>query len=93
VNLQREVGMDVYKDREFRRKFFMSGPQAALEGAEDTVVPDYERYPRLRDVDPELLPEVTRPNMVVVGQLRLKRRITGDEAEPDYAGRPSSGPA
>ena len=79
LKLQRAAGMDVYTDGEFRRKFFMSGPQSALEGAMDTAVPDYERYPRLRDVDPELLPEVTRPNMVAVGQLRLKRRITGDE--------------
>ena len=77
--LQREVGLDVHSDGEFRRKFFMTGPYTALEGVEDTVTPDFERYPRLRNVDPELLPEVTRPTAVVIGPLRLKRRITGDE--------------
>jgi len=79
IALQREVGLDIYTDGEFRRKFFMTGPYAALDGLEDSGRPDYARYPRLRDVDPELLPEVTRPDVVVVGQLRLKRRITGDE--------------
>jgi len=78
--LQREVGLDVQSDGEFRRKFFMTGPYAVLEGVEDTVTPDFNRYPRLRDVDSELLPEVTRPTVIVVGRLRLKRRISGDEA-------------
>ena len=77
--LQREVGLDIASDGEFRRKFFMTGPYAALEGVEDIATPDFERFPRLRDVDPEVLPEVTRPSAVVVGPLRLKRRITGDE--------------
>jgi 5-methyltetrahydropteroyltriglutamate--homocysteine methyltransferase len=77
--MQRDVGLDIASDGEFRRKFFMTGPYAALDGVEDTATPDFERYPRLRDVDPELLPEVTRPSAVVVGPLRLKRRITADE--------------
>ncbi len=77
--LQREVGLDVQSDGEFRRKFFMTGPYAALDGVEDTATPDFERFPRLREVDAELLPQVTRPSAVVVGPLRLKGRITGDE--------------
>jgi 5-methyltetrahydropteroyltriglutamate--homocysteine methyltransferase len=77
--LQRDVGLDIHSDGEFRRKFFMTGPYAALEGVEDALSPDFERFPRLRDVDPQVLPEVTRPSIAVVGPLRLKRRITGDE--------------
>src|SRR5262245_5171046 len=77
--LQRDVCRDVHSYGEFRRKFFMTGPYAALEGVEDIASPDFDRFPRLRDVDPELLPEVTRPSAVVVGPMRLKRRITGDE--------------
>jgi 5-methyltetrahydropteroyltriglutamate--homocysteine methyltransferase len=88
--LQREVGLDVASDGEFRRKFFMTGPYAALEGVEDVSTPDFDRFPRLRDVDPEVLPEVTRPSAVVVGPLRLKHRITGDEVAflKQHAGGP-----
>ncbi len=79
LTMQRDVGLDIASDGEFRRKFFMTGPYAALEGVEDTATPDFDRYPRLREVDPEQLSEVTRPSAVVVGPLRLKRRITADE--------------
>lgn len=79
LGLQRAVGMDVLTDGEFRRKFFMTGPLKTLTGVEDRSTPNFERYPRLRDVDPELLAEVTTPHVVVLSKLVLQEHFTAEE--------------
>ena len=77
--MQREVGLDIYSDGEFRRGSWLAAiSEDFFEGMRNEGI-DYIRYPFLKDAkikDPDV--EVP-PNPVVVGKLRLKRRITDRE--------------
>jgi 5-methyltetrahydropteroyltriglutamate--homocysteine methyltransferase len=77
--MQREAGIEIYSDGEFRRAFWLSAiSDKFFHGFEDRGI-DYERYPTLQGQDlsdrREFVPQVP----VVVERLRTKDRITGDE--------------
>jgi 5-methyltetrahydropteroyltriglutamate--homocysteine methyltransferase len=79
LKTQRDAGVDVYSDGEFRRAFWLSAiSDKFFHGFEDRGI-DYSRYPLLRGQDMsdrmEFVPQVP----VVVDRLRPKGRITGDE--------------
>lgn len=77
--MQRDVGLDIYSDGEFRRGSWLAAiSDEFFEGMSNEGI-DYVRYPYLRDAkikDPEV--EVP-PNPIVVGKLKLKRGITDRE--------------
>jgi 5-methyltetrahydropteroyltriglutamate--homocysteine methyltransferase len=81
LDLQKQVGLDVYSDGEFRRGFWLSAlSDEFFEGFENEGI-DYIRYPFLKGkevADAELL---VPPNPIVKGKLALKKRITGRETE------------
>ena len=77
--MQRDAGIEIYSDGEFRRAFWLSAiSDKFFHGFEDRGI-DYERYPTLRGQDMsnriELVPQVP----VVVERLRSKGPITGAE--------------
>ena len=79
LKLQRDAGVEIYSDGEFRRAFWLSAiSDKFFHGFEDRGI-DYSRYPLLRGQDMsdrrEFVPQVP----VVVDKLRPKGRITGDE--------------
>ena len=79
LKTQRDAGVEIYSDGEFRRAFWLSAiSDKFFHGFEDRGI-DYSRYPLLRDQDMsdrmEFVPQVP----VVVDRLRPKGRITGDE--------------
>ncbi len=79
LKLQRDAGVEIYSDGEFRRAFWLSAiSDKFFDGFEDRGI-DYSRYPLLRGQDMsdrrEFVPQVP----VVVDKLRPKGRITGDE--------------
>jgi len=79
LRLQRDVGIEIYSDGEFRRANWLAAiSDKFFAGFEDRGI-DYERYPFLRGQDlggrRHLVPQVP----VVVDKLRVKRRITGEE--------------
>lgn len=79
LKMQRDAGLQIYSDGEFRRAFWLSAiSDKFFHGFEDRGI-DYDRYPLLRDRDmsehPELVPQVP----VAVERLRPKSRITGEE--------------
>lgn len=77
--MQRDVGLDVYSDGEFRRGSWLAAiSEDFLEGMRNEGI-DYLRYPFLKGVkikDPQV--EVPA-NPIVVDKLKLKRRITDRE--------------
>jgi 5-methyltetrahydropteroyltriglutamate--homocysteine methyltransferase len=77
--MQRDVGLDIYSDGEFRRGSWLAAiSEDFFEGMRNEGI-DYVRYPFLRGVkigDPDV--EVPA-NPIVVGKLKLKRRITDRE--------------
>lgn len=79
LKMQRNAGIEIYSDGEFRRAFWLSAiSDKFFHGFEDRGI-DYSRYPLLRGKDMsdhmELVPQVP----VAVDRLRPKGRITGDE--------------
>ena len=77
--LQREVGLDVYSDGEFRRGFWLSAiSEEFFEGLENEGI-DYVRYPFLQGKSIQDADLLVPPNPIVKSKLRRKKRITGDE--------------
>lgn len=76
--LQRQAGIPFPSDGEFRRKYWMIALQESLEGVED-MGPDFNRFPRLRDMDLKANPDWSHPGPVVVGKIRQKRSLTAHE--------------
>ena len=79
LKLQRDAGVEIYSDGEFRRAFWLSAiSDKFFHGFEDRGI-DYSRYPLLRGQDMtdrrEFVPQVP----VVVDKLHPKGRITGEE--------------
>jgi 5-methyltetrahydropteroyltriglutamate--homocysteine methyltransferase len=79
LKMQRDAGIEIYSDGEFRRAFWLSAiSDKFFYGFEDRGI-DYSRYPLLRDKDMsdrmEFVPQVP----VAVERLRPKGRVTGDE--------------
>jgi 5-methyltetrahydropteroyltriglutamate--homocysteine methyltransferase len=81
LELQRECGIGIYSDGEFRRGSWLAAlSDEFFEGMRNEGI-DYARHPYLKDkqiADPEV--EVP-PNPVAVAKLRLKKRITRGEIE------------
>ena len=77
--MQRDAGLEIYSDGEFRRGSWLAAiSEEFFDGMRNEGI-DYVRYPFLKGAkieDPEV--EVP-PHAVVVGELKLKRRITGRE--------------
>jgi 5-methyltetrahydropteroyltriglutamate--homocysteine methyltransferase len=79
LKMQRDAGLEIYSDGEFRRAFWLSAISDKLfDGFKDRGI-DYARYPFLRDRDVADREEFVPQYPVVVGRLRAKGRITGDE--------------
>ena len=77
--LQRDAGVTIYSDGEFRRAFWLSAiSDKFFHGFEDRGI-DYSRYPLLRDKDMSDRREYVPQVPVVVDKLRPKGRVTGDE--------------
>jgi 5-methyltetrahydropteroyltriglutamate--homocysteine methyltransferase len=79
LKLQRDAGVEIYSDGEFRRAFWLSAiSDKFFDGFEDRGI-DYSRYPLLRGQDMSNRREFVPQVPVVVDKLRPKGRITGDE--------------
>ena len=77
--LQREAGLDVYSDGEFRRGFWLSAiSEEFFEGMENEGI-DYVRYPFLHGKSIQDADLLVPPNPIVKSKLRRRKRITGDE--------------
>ena len=79
LELQRQAGMTIYSDGEFRRGSWLAAVSAEFFDGMHNEGIDYVRHPYLKDKvikDPEV--EVP-PNPVGVGTLGLRKRITGQE--------------
>ncbi|MET0877443.1 MAG: cobalamin-independent methionine synthase II family protein [Tardiphaga sp.] len=79
LKMQRDAGIEIYSDGEFRRAFWLSAiSDKFFHGFENRGI-DYARYPTLAGKDvvdrEEFVPQVP----VVVDKLQKKGRITGDE--------------
>ena len=79
LGLQRDAGLEIYSDGEFRRGFWLSAiSDRFFEGFTDMGI-DYARYPRLREIDIADKEELIPQHPVVSGRLRAKKRITSEE--------------
>ena len=79
LKMQRDVGIEIYSDGEFRRAFWLSAiSDKFFDGFEDRGI-DYKRYPTLVSKEVKDREEFVPQVPVVVDKLRKKRRITGDE--------------
>ncbi|HEX6512726.1 MAG TPA: cobalamin-independent methionine synthase II family protein [Chloroflexota bacterium] len=76
LDLQRQVGIDVFTDGEFRRRSYMTGFWDAIEGF--VAVPPDEYRLQWRGTPRENYPRTM--SCVVAAKLRPKRRLAGDEA-------------
>jgi 5-methyltetrahydropteroyltriglutamate--homocysteine methyltransferase len=81
LELQREVGIDIYSDGEFRRGSWLAAiSDEFFEGMHNEGI-DYSRHPYLKDKKIEDPGVEVPPNPIAVGKLRLKKRITGREIQ------------
>ena len=79
LKMQRDAGLEIYSDGEFRRAFWLSAiSDKFFDGFEDRGI-DYTRYPTLVGKEVKDREEFVPQVPVVVDRLRLKSRITGDE--------------
>src|SRR5687767_8365769 len=79
LKLQRDAGIGIYSDGEFRRAFWLSAiSDKFFHGFEDRGI-DYERYPTLVGKQVADREEFVPQYPVVVERLRAKGRITADE--------------
>jgi len=97
IELQRQVGVDVYSDGEYRRGMWITGLPAAVEGFGPGAMLNIRNW---RGRPLPYVPGQTgtrhaaaagqNPPAVIVGKLRPTRRITGVESE--YLQRSAPGP-
>jgi 5-methyltetrahydropteroyltriglutamate--homocysteine methyltransferase len=79
VQLQRDVGLGIYSDGEYRRDFWLSAvSDEFFDGMENEGI-DYTRHPYLKGKDIKDSDYYVPPNPVVKGKLALKQRITAKE--------------
>ncbi len=83
LDLQKQVGLDVYSDGEFRRKFFFSELEESLNGIADAGT-DFERFAglreKLKEIPEDRQAQFIHPNTYVVDKLSLKHRMTALES-------------
>jgi methionine synthase II (cobalamin-independent) len=97
LDLQRQIGVDVYSDGEYRRGMWITGLPAAVEGFGPGAMLNIRNW---RGRPLPYVPGQTgtrhaaaagqNPAAVIVGKLTPKRRITG--AESAFLGRHAAGP-
>src|SRR5215831_571434 len=97
LGIQREVGLDVYSDGEYRRGMWITGLPAAVEGFGPGAMLNIRHW---RGRPLPYVPGQTgtrhaatagqNPAAIIVGKLRATRRITGVESE--YLQRSAPGP-
>jgi 5-methyltetrahydropteroyltriglutamate--homocysteine methyltransferase len=80
LELQRQAGLGIYSDGEFRRKVWHEALQSAAEGVGDAG-PDFERFPMMRTADLAANPELATINPIVTGKLRPRGRFTAGEVD------------
>src|SRR5262245_35596788 len=81
LRLQRDVGLQIYSDGEFRRDFWLSAvSDEFFDGMENEGI-DYVRHPYLKGKDIKDSDYYVPPNPIVKGKLALKQRITAKEIE------------
>jgi 5-methyltetrahydropteroyltriglutamate--homocysteine methyltransferase len=79
LKMQRDAGLEIYSDGEFRRAFWLSAiSDKYFHGFEDRGI-DYVRFPFLRDQNIADHEEFVPQYPAVVDRLQKKGRITGDE--------------
>jgi 5-methyltetrahydropteroyltriglutamate--homocysteine methyltransferase len=78
IELQRQVGLQIFSDGEFRRKVWHEALESAAEGVADAG-PDFERFPLMRTADLAANPEIASINPIVTGKLRPRGRFTAGE--------------
>jgi 5-methyltetrahydropteroyltriglutamate--homocysteine methyltransferase len=79
LQLQKDAGLQIYSDGEFRRDFWMSAlSDEFFEGMENEGI-DFVRHPYLKDKDIKDSDYYVPPNPVAKGKLALKKRITANE--------------
>jgi 5-methyltetrahydropteroyltriglutamate--homocysteine methyltransferase len=79
LTMQRNAGIEIYSDGEFRRAFWLSAiSDKFFDGFEDRGI-DYTRYPTLVGKEVKDREEFVPQYPVVVDRLRVKGRITADE--------------
>jgi 5-methyltetrahydropteroyltriglutamate--homocysteine methyltransferase len=77
--LQREAGLQIFSDGEFRRDFWLSAvSDEYFDGMENQGI-DYVRHPYLKGKDIKDSDYYVPPNPVVKGKLARKKRITASE--------------
>ena len=97
LGIQREVGLDVYSDGEYRRGMWITGLPAAVEGFGPGAMLNIRHW---RGRPLPYVPGQTgtrhaatagqNPAAIIVGKLRPKHRVTG--AESAFLGRHAGGP-
>jgi 5-methyltetrahydropteroyltriglutamate--homocysteine methyltransferase len=81
LQLQRDVGLGIFSDGEFRRDFWLSAVSAEFfDGMENEGI-DYVRHPYLKDKDIKDPDYYVPPNPIAKGKLARKKRITAREIE------------
>jgi 5-methyltetrahydropteroyltriglutamate--homocysteine methyltransferase len=79
LQLQREAGLGIFSDGEFRRDFWLSAvSDEFFDGMENEGI-DYVRHPYLKDKNIKDADYYVPPNPVANGKLARKKRITADE--------------
>jgi 5-methyltetrahydropteroyltriglutamate--homocysteine methyltransferase len=79
LKLQRDVGLGIYSDGEFRRDFWLSAVSAEFfEGMENEGI-DYIRHPYLKGKNIQDPDYYVPPNPIVKSKLARKKRITAKE--------------
>jgi 5-methyltetrahydropteroyltriglutamate--homocysteine methyltransferase len=92
VRMQKDAGLEILTDGEFRRTSWVSGLHDAAEGLESFDDPGYGRITRQwkGPGEAEANAELPIPSLAVARKIRLKRRITG--AETAFLGRYAGAP-
>ena len=81
LRMQRDAGLEIYSDGEFRRAFWLSAiSDEFFHGLEDRGI-DYTRYPFLQGKEVRDREEYVPQVPVVVDRLRMKSRITKKEID------------
>jgi len=83
LEMQRQAGVGIFTDGEYRRNWFASGLPDAVEGLmpdRDVAPPPYAWHGPHAGVATEVMPELHGITEVAGARLRLKRRIAGHEA-------------
>lgn len=79
LRLQKDVGLGIYSDGEFRRDFWLSAvSDEFFDGMENEGI-DFARHPYLKGRDIKDSDYYVPPNPVAKGKLALKKRITAKE--------------